>query len=390
MKIVIVGGVAGGASAAARARRLSEGAEIVLFERGPEVSFANCGLPYYVGGEIAERNKLLIVTPQRLRERFRLDVRVRTSVEAIDRASKTVLVRDLETGREYSEGYDKLILSPGASPLRPPIPGVDLAGIFTLRDLRDADRIKAVTDRGVRQAVVIGGGYIGLEMVENLVRLNIRTTLVQAMDQLLGTFDREMTTPIEAHLAERGVEVLLNETAAGFSASRDGLDVQLASGRSLTAQLVVMGIGVKPENSLAVTAGLSVGERGGIRVNPNLQTDDPDIYAVGDAIEIEDFVLGGAAQIPLAGPANRQGRLAVNHILALNRRDIGGLGVRRDPRRLRQDRRHDGCLQTIASAAGTAVPQDLRHPDPQPAGYPGARPFSLKVLFDPEDRQVLS
>ena len=199
MKLLIVGGVAGGASAAARARRLSEDAEIVLFERGPDVSFANCGLPYYLGGEIAERDKLLVVTPERLRTRFKLDVRTRTSVEAIDRAAKKVRVRDLASGREYEETYDKLILAPGAAPLRPPIPGIDLPGIFTLRNLQDMDRIKAQVDQGVRQAVVVGAGFIGLEMVENFVRRGIATTVVELQDQVLPPFDKEMTTPIAEH-----------------------------------------------------------------------------------------------------------------------------------------------------------------------------------------------
>ena len=204
MKLLIVGGVAGGASAAARARRLSEDAHIVLFERGPDVSFANCGLPYYLGGEIAERDKLLVATPERLRTRFKLDVRTRTSVEAIDRAAKKVRVRDLASGREYEETYDKLILAPGAAPLRPPIPGIDLPGIFTLRNLQDVDRIKARMDQGVKQAVVVGAGFIGLELVENFVRRGIATTVVELQDQVLPPFDKEMTTPIAQELAQQG------------------------------------------------------------------------------------------------------------------------------------------------------------------------------------------
>ena len=314
MKLVIVGGVAGGASAATRARRLSEGSHIVLFERGPDVSFANCGLPYYVGGEIGDRDKLLVVTPERMRDRYKLDVRVRTSVEAIDRRARTVRVRDLASGREYDEPYDRLILAPGAAAILPDVPGIELSGIFTLRDLRDVDRIKERVDRGVERAVVVGGGYIGLEMVENLVRRGIATTLVQSQDQVLASFDKEMTTPVVEHLAENGVEVLLGDSAGAFAEVPDGLEVRLRSGRCLPAQLVIVGIGVRPENSLAVAAGLAVGPRGGIRVNDHLQTDDPDIYAVGDAIEVEDFVLKGPTQFPLAGPANRQGRLAADHI----------------------------------------------------------------------------
>jgi NADPH-dependent 2,4-dienoyl-CoA reductase/sulfur reductase-like enzyme len=314
MKLIIAGGVAGGASAAARARRLSEDAEIILIERGPDVSFANCGLPYYVGGEIVERDKLLVVTPDRLRTRFNLDVRTRTSVEAIDRAAKKVRVRDLVSGREYDETYDKLILAPGAAPLRPPIPGIELPGIFTLRNLHDVDRIKEQVDRGVRQAVVVGAGFIGLELVENLVRRGIATTVVELQDQVLPPFDKEMTTPIKEHLATKGVSLLLSQSADAFEPSADGLTVRLKSGQRLPAQLVILGVGVRPENKLAVDAVLEVGPRGGIRVNEHLQTSDPDIYAVGDAIEVKDFVTGDATQVPLAGPANRQGRIAADHI----------------------------------------------------------------------------
>ncbi|HMP02831.1 MAG TPA: FAD-dependent oxidoreductase, partial [Gemmatales bacterium] len=216
MKLLIVGGVAGGASAATRARRLSEEAQIILFERGPDVSFANCGLPYYVGGEIAERNKLLVVTPEGLERRARLEVRVRSSVEAIDRTAKKVRVRDLASGREYDETYDKLILAPGAAPLRPPVPGVDLPGIHTLRNLQDVDRIKQQVDAGVKQAVVVGAGFIGLELVENLVRRGVATTVVELQDQVMPPFDKEMTTPIAEHLTARGVTLLLGDSATAF------------------------------------------------------------------------------------------------------------------------------------------------------------------------------
>ena len=389
MKLLIVGGVAGGASAAARARRLSEASEILLFERGPDVSFANCGLPYYVGGEIAERAKLLVVTPERLRDRFRLDVRVRTSVESIDRKARTVHARDLATGREYDEPYDRLILAPGAAPVWPQVPGIDLPGIFTLRDLRDVDRIKERIDRGVERAVVVGGGYIGLEMVENLVRRGITTTLVQSQGQLLASFDEEMTTPIAAHLAEHGVEVLLNETAVAFAQGHDGLEVRLRSGGSLSAQLVIVGIGVKPENSLAVAAGLAVGPRGGIRVNDHLQTDDPAIYAVGDAIEVEDFVLGGPTQVPLAGPANRQGRLAANHIFGCKDDRYRGtqgtaiLGV------FDKTAAMTGASEKVLKRVGRPHRKVYVHPNDHAGYFPGAEPMTLKVLFDPSDGRLL-
>src|SRR5262249_32811770 len=259
------------------------------------VSFANCGLPYYLGGEITERDKLLVVTPERLRTRYNLDVRVRTSVEAIDRAAKKVRARDLASGREYEETYDKLVLAPGAAPIRPPLAGIDLPGVFTLRNLQDMDRIKERMDRGVKQVVVIGAGFIGLELVENLVRCGIATTVVELQDQVLPPFDKEMTTPIVQELASKGVTLLLGQSAEAFEPAPDGLTVLLKSGQRLPAQLVVLGVGVRPENKLAVEAGLEVGPRGGIKVNGHLQTSDPDIYAVGDAIEVKDFVTGAPA-----------------------------------------------------------------------------------------------
>ena len=389
MKIVIVGGVAGGASAAARARRLSEDARIVLFERGPNVSFANCGLPYYVGGEIAERDKLLVVTPERMRERYKLDVRVRTSVEAIDRKAKSVRAYDHATGREYDEPYDKLILAPGATPVRPDLPGIDLPGIFTLRDLGDVDRIKEWVDRGIERAVVVGGGYIGLEMVENLVRRGISTLLVQSQDQVLSSFDKEMTTPFLEHLAQHGVEVLLNESAGAFGQGQHGLEVRLRSGRILSAEMIIIGVGVRPESSLAVAAGLAVGERGGIRVNDHLQTDDPDIYAVGDAIEVEDFVLGGPTQIPLAGPANRQGRLAANHLFGNQDAHYRGtqgtaiLGV------FDKTAAMTGASEKALRRAGRTYRKVYLHANDHAGYFPGAEPIALKVLFDPEGGRLL-
>lgn len=388
MKLLIVGGVAGGASAAARARRLSEDAHIIVFERGPDVSFANCGLPYYIGGEITERDKLLVVTPDRLRSRFNLEIRVRTAVEAIDRSAKKIRVRDLVSGREYEETYDKLILAPGAGPLRPPIPGIDLPGIFTLRNLQDMDRIKDQMDRGVRQAVVVGAGFIGLELVENLVRRGIATTVVELQDQVLPPFDKEMTTPIAEHLAEKGVALLLGQSAEAFEQSADGLIVRLKSGQRLLAQLVILGVGVRPENKLAVDAGLAVGPRGGIRVNEHLQTTDPDIYAVGDAIEVKDFVTGEPTQVPLAGPANRQGRIAADHIFgrASHYRGTQGTAIVR-------------VFGRTAAMTGASEKTLLRlkrpyrkvyvHPTHHASYYPGAEPMTLKLLFDPQSGKLL-
>ena len=388
MKLVIVGGVAGGASAAARARRLSEGADIVLFERGPDVSFANCGLPYYVGGEIPERKKLLVTTPEQLRTRFKLDVRTSSSVEAIDRTAKKIRVRDLALGREYEESYDKLILAPGAAPLRPPIAGIDLPGIFTLRNLQDVDRIKQQVDRGVKQAVVVGAGFIGLELVENFVKLGIATTVVELQDQVLPPFDKEMTTPIVETLLARGVTVLLGQSADGFEEAHDGLVVRLKSGKRLPAQLIILGVGVRPENKLAVDAGLEVGPRGGIRVDEHLRTSDPNIYAVGDAIEVNDVVSGEPTQVPLAGPANRQGRIAADNIFGRSVRYRGTQGTA-----------IVGVFDRTAAMTGASEKALQRakrqfrkvyiHPTHHAGYYPGAEQMTLKILFHPETGKLL-
>jgi NADPH-dependent 2,4-dienoyl-CoA reductase/sulfur reductase-like enzyme/rhodanese-related sulfurtransferase len=388
MKLLIVGGVAGGASAATRARRLAEDAEIIVFERGPDVSFANCGLPYHIGGEIADRAKLLVVTPERLRARYNLDVRVRSSVERIDRAAKKVRVRDLATGREYDESYDKLLLAPGAAPLRPPLPGIDLPGIFTLRNLQDMDRIKAALDQGVRQAVVVGAGFIGLELVENLVRRGIATTVVELQDQVLPPLDKEMTTPIVEALAANGVTVLLGQSAEGFEQTSECLVARLKSGQRLPAQLVVLGVGVRPENKLAVEAGLEVGPRGGIRVNEYLQTSDPDIYAVGDAIEVKDFVSGEPTQVPLAGPANRQGRIAADNIFGgtLRYRGTQGTAI---VRVFDKTAALTGASEKALKRARRPYQKVYVHPTHHAGYYPGAEAMTMKLLFDPEMGRVL-
>lgn len=385
MRLLIVGGVAGGASAAARARRLSEEAEILLFERGPDVSFANCGLPYYIGDEIKERGKLLVVGPDLLRQRFRLDVRTRTQVEAIDRARQVVRVRDLAAGRAYEEAYDKLILAPGAAPIRPPLPGVELPGIHTLRTLADSDRIRAAIDGGARRVVLLGGGFIGLELAENLARRGVAVTLVEKADQLLAPFDREMTTPVLQELRKQGVEVLLGESAVSFA---PGLRVTLSSGRELEAGLVVVGVGVRPENTLARDAGLTVGPRGGIVVNEYLQTSDPDIYAVGDAIETRDVVTGQGVQVPLGGPANRQGRLAADHIFgnATPYRGTQGTAI---VRVFGKTAALTGASERTLRQAGRPYRALYLHPSHHAGYYPGAEMMTLKVLFDPTDGTLL-
>ena len=388
MKLLIVGGVAGGASAAARARRLSEDAHIVVFERGPDVSFANCGLPYYVGGEIAERKKLLVTTPEMLRSRFKLDVRTQSSVESIDRTAKTVRVRDLASGREYEETYDKLILAPGAAPLRPPIPGIDLPGIFTLRNLQDVDRIKERVDQGVKQAVMVGAGFIGLELVENFVKRGIATTVVELQDQVLPPFDKEMTTPIVETLLAKGVTVLLGQSADGFDEAPDGLVVRLKSGQRLSAQLVILGVGVRPENKLAVEAGLEVGPRGGIRVNDHLQTSDPDIYAVGDAIEVKDVVSGEPTQVPLAGPANRQGRIAADNVFGRSATYRGTQGTA-ILGFFDRTAAMTGASEKVLRRANRPYRKVYVHPTHHAGYYPGAEAMTLKLLFDPTTGRVL-
>jgi NADPH-dependent 2,4-dienoyl-CoA reductase/sulfur reductase-like enzyme/rhodanese-related sulfurtransferase len=389
MRLVIIGGVAGGASAAARARRLSESAEIVLVERGPDVSFANCGLPYYLGGEIADRGKLLVARPELLVDRFALDVRTRTEAVAIDRARKVVTLRRLADGTSEELPYDKLLLATGAAPLRPPIPGLDTPGIHTLRNLEDADRIKARLDAGVGRAVVVGAGFIGLEMVENLVGRGIATTLVELQDQVLPPLDREMTTPIAAHLAERGVDLRLGQSARAFApAPGGGVTVELTSGEAIAADLVVLGIGVRPENALAVAAGLEVGPRGGVRVDEHMRTADPDIYAVGDLVEVRDAVTGQPTQVPLAGPANRQGRVAADNIFGRESRFRGvqGTAIVR-------------VFGLVAAATGQSekglvragVPHEkvYIHPAHHAGYYPGAKAMTLKLLFAPESGRVL-
>ena len=388
MKLVIVGGVAGGASAAVRARRLAEDAEIVVFERGPDVSYANCGLPYHVGGVIPDRAKLLVTTPARLRERFKLDVRTRSEVTAIDRANKSIRVRDLDTGRVYDEAYDKLILAPGAAPVRPPVPGLDLPNVFTLRTLDDADRIKAAVDAGVKEAVVIGAGYIGLEVAENLTRRGVATTVVQQGDQVLASFDAEMTTPVAACLRANGVGLVFGDTAEAIDATPDGLSVRLRSGRVLPEQLVVVGVGVRPENRLAAEAGLEVGPRGGVWVDDRLRTSDPDIFAAGDAVETTDFVTGERAQVPLAGPANRQGRIAADNALGRDSRYRGTQGTA-VVGLFGTTAAMTGASEKTLRRLGTPYRKVYVHPAHHAGYYPGAEGMTLKLLFAPVTGRLL-
>ena len=393
-RLVIVGGVAGGASAAARARRLCEDCKIIMFERGPHVSFANCGLPYFVGGEIAEQDSLLVQTPESLKERFNLDVRINTEVIRIDRARQRIQVRELETGREYEEAYDALILSMGASPLRPPIPGIERPNHFVVRNIPDVEHIMAWSKHCQRcRAVVVGGGYIGLEMAEQLRHRGFDVTVVEASPQVMTPFDPEMAAWLQAELKTNGVALHLNDPVVSFEPPSEheparASIVVLKSGQRLPADSVILGLGVKPEIGLAKDAGLEIGKLGGIRVNEHLQTSDPQIWAVGDAVEVHDGVTGQWALIPLAGPANRQGRIAADNILGRPSRyeHTWGTAI------LRLFKLTAGCTgANEKSLRRAAIPfQAIHlHPGSHAGYYPGAEPIALKILFAPGTGKLL-
>jgi NADPH-dependent 2,4-dienoyl-CoA reductase/sulfur reductase-like enzyme/peroxiredoxin family protein/rhodanese-related sulfurtransferase/TusA-related sulfurtransferase len=359
-----------------------------MFERGEHVSFANCGLAYYIGGEITDREKLLVQTPESLKKRFRIDVRVRNEVIAIDRVKKEVQVRDLATGRAYSEKYDKIILSPGTEPLRPPLPGIDHPRIFVLRSMADSDRIRAAVDAGAKSALVIGGGYIGLELAENLRRRGLEVTLAQSHPQVMVQLDPEMAAPIHQTLRAHGVVLVLNDPAAGF-AERDGrIAAKLKSGREIVGDFAVIGAGVRPETKLARQAGLQVGQRGGIVVNEYLQTSDPDIYAVGDAIEVKDFVTGQPTIIPLGGPANRQGRIAADNCLGRNSTYEGSQGTA-ILRVFELTVALTGASEKTLKQVGMKYEKIYVHPFSHANYYPGAAQMTIKLLFAPDTGRVL-
>ncbi|MCX8091228.1 MAG: FAD-dependent oxidoreductase [Verrucomicrobiae bacterium] len=393
-RLVIVGGVAGGASAAARARRLCERCEIIIFERGPHVSFANCGLPYFVGGEIVEPDALLVQTPESLRARFNLDVRVNTEVARIDRERRVVLARELPGGREYEQPYDRLVLSTGAAPLRPPIPGLEREGHFTVRNIPDVERIMAwIRDCRACRAVVVGGGYIGLEMTEQLSRRGLRLTVVEALPQVMAPLDPEMAAWLHAELRAHSVTLVLGDPVSAFESPRPGETarasvVVLRSGRRIEADVVVLAMGVKPETTLARAAGLELGALGGIRVNEHLQTTDPNIYAVGDAVEVRDFVTGQWALIPLAGPANRQGRIAADHIFGRPSRYEGTLGTA-ILRLFNLTAACTGANEKCLRRAGIRYEALHLHPNSHAGYYPGAEPIAMKILFAPDTGRLL-
>ncbi|MBN2217418.1 MAG: FAD-dependent oxidoreductase, partial [Pirellulales bacterium] len=389
-RILIVGGVAGGASAAARARRLSEDAEIIMFERGESISFANCGLPYYIGGVIADRARLLVQTPEAFHRRYRVDVRTRTTVVRIDRKTKSVVARDVLTGDERTEPYDVLILSPGAEPVRPPIPGADAPGVFTLRNLDDTDRIKAVADRlESGRAVVVGGGYIGLEMAEALRQRGLDVTLVELAKQVFIAADPEMVAPLHQQLEYHGVDLRLGTSVTEIRAEDEThLHVVTSDGRGVDARLVILAVGVRPETGLARAAGLEIGPTGGIAVDEHLRTSDPAIFAVGDAVEVRQLIGGSPALIPLAGPANRQGRIAADNALgrdSVYKRTQGTAVCKVFDLTIGMT----GLSEKSLSASGRRYEKIHVHPSSHAGYYPGAMPLSLKLLFDPGNGVVL-
>jgi len=388
-RILIVGGVAGGASAAARARRLSESASIVVFERGPYVSFANCGLPYHIGGVITDRSRLLLQTPASLKARFEIDVRVNTEVISIDAASQTVVARDLKTGEDTRERYDALILSPGAEAIRPPVPGVDHSAIFTLRNMGDMDAILGVASKQTaRKALIVGAGYIGLELAEQFRHRGMEVALVERLPHVLGVADTEMTFPLHEELSRQKVDLRLGRAVTAFEPKAGGLVALLDNGDRIECDLAVLSVGVKPEVRLAREAGLAIGSTGGIQVDDQMRTSLPNIYAVGDAVEVREFVSGDPAMIPLAGPANRQGRIAAEVILGRDSRYKATQGTS-ICKVFDLSFAMTGLSETMLQRKNMPYQRIYVHPADHATYYPGAHPITLKLLFDPEDGRIL-
>lgn len=389
MKILIVGGVAGGMSAAARARRLGEDSEIIVFERGNHVSFANCGLPYHIGGEIKNREALLLQTPESLQKILNLDVRTNQEVVKIDRSSKNITVKDLKENREYVENYDKLVLSPGALPIRPKLPGIEHEKIFMLRNVDDMDKIKSEIDTGnAKSAVVIGGGYIGIEMAENLVLRGLKVHVVEMLNQILPPFDFEMAKDLQNHLSANGVNLHLGTAAAAFRDISGRISVELQNSEVLEADFVILSVGVRPDSQLAKNAGIKLNERGGIIVNESMQTSDPDIYAAGDAVEVVDAVTGLASQIPLAGPANRQGRIVADNIFGKKSSYKSTLGTAI----LKVFQMTGGCTgasERILKRNNITYLKVYLHPSNHAGYYPGSTPIHFKLIFAPSDGKIL-
>jgi NADPH-dependent 2,4-dienoyl-CoA reductase/sulfur reductase-like enzyme/rhodanese-related sulfurtransferase len=408
MKVIIVGGVAGGASCAARLRRLDEKAEILMVERGPYVSYANCGLPYHVGGVIEKEASLLVATEETFRNQFAIDCRTRCEVVGISAAEKTAELKNHATGEVTTERYDNLVLSPGAAPIRPPLPGIDLAGVFSVRTVPDARQICEWLDRETKaptgmdkytgyqtvtkpqRAVVVGGGFIGLEMVENLVHRGLEVTLIEKLNQVMPPLDPEMARLVESYLVKHGVRLELNDGVAGFQNSSDGsLEVLTESGKGHPADIVILAIGVRPETALAKMAGIEIGQRGGIRVDDQMRTSNPDIFAVGDAVEVKDFVTGQWTLIPLAGPANRQGRIAADVITGRNSRYRGTQGTSICQIFEAAIAQTGANEKTLRQLGDTDFETIYLYPNSHAGYYPGAKMLAIKVLFRKSDGRLL-
>ena len=408
MKVIIVGGVAGGASCAARLRRLDEKAEILMVERGPYVSYANCGLPYHVSGVIPKESSLLVANEQYFKANLAVDARTNCEAVSIDRRAKTVGLKNVKTGEVTTEKYDKLVLSPGALSVKPPLPGIDLPGIFQVRTVPDARAIKEWIEKGTafltgmynysgiqfvkptRRAVVIGGGFIGLETAENLVHAGFEVTLVEMLDQVLAPLDREFARLVEEHLKKNGVRLALGDGVAGFKQLEGGaLEVKTKSGKTYPADLVILALGVRPDTTLAKAAGLEVGERGGIRVDDQMHTSDPDILAVGDAIEVKDWVTGQWSLVALAGPANRQGRIAADVIAGRKSRYRGTQGTSIIGLFGGAAAWPGVSEKTLKRLGDTDYEKVYLFPNSHAGYYPGAKLIGLKFIFRKSDGRVL-
>lgn len=388
MKILIIGGVAGGASAAARLRRLEEKADIILFERGEHISFANCGLPYYVGGIIESEADLLLQTPESFCGRFCVDVRVNSEVMRIDRESKKVEVKNLATGETYWERYDKLILSPGARPVKPPIPGIDLAGVFTLRNVPDASEInRYIAMNNCKRAVVVGGGNIGVEMTENLRHKGLETTLIESASHIIPALDPEIAAIVQSKMEAHDIRLFLNSAVTSIVKSGNGLCVT-TSGGTIETDIVLLSVGVVPDSHLAKDAGLAMGVRGSIAVNDQMQTSDPDIYAVGDVVEVTEFITGQKRNMALAGPANRQGRIAADHIAGLNSTYTGTQGSS-ITKVFDLTVACTGISETIATEYAMDTDKIYLHAGAHAGYYPGAKPLTAKVVFERKTGRIL-
>lgn len=388
-KVLIIGGVAGGASAAARLRRLDEQSEIIIFERGKYISFANCGLPYYVGQTIKNRDDLLLQTPEDFKARFNIDVRVENEVLIIDRKTKKVEVLDLKTNKKYIEDYDKLILSPGAKPAKPPIPGIDNERIFTLRDVPDADLINNFIDANKpKRAVIVGAGYIGLEMAENLRQRGLLVAIVEMAEQVMPVMDREMANLLHQHLHEQSTALWLNDAVSGFRPIDSKLLVNLKSGMELACDFAILSIGIKPEVKLAKESGLEIGTSGGIKVNQNLQTSDPDIYAAGDAVEVTDFILNKPVLIPLAGPANRQGRIIADNICGRKETYNGTQGTA-ILKVFHLTAAMTGASEKALKKMNVKYEKLYIHPAHHVGYYPGAKQMHIKLIFTKPEGKIL-